>query len=262
MKQKQSTPSLPVRSENRAGGIIQSEREALERELKRTKENKEIKELIKNWQQKWHDLFDQDSKLLESGEFVRDNPIPDDIRTDFRLIFGISHASLGTQRACFDLFPEGKEMFRRFNDYFHGTYEVLDETEARKLLGDLAAAITVLKPTEILDWADVAVMTWEKLDESGLLQETYPLSEVIETATLQCAVIDEDRLRLKKWAANTFLSEPLYMSAGNVYELRDWVTGAMFDPAEDNVNRIVFKLHCSNWSIRQDGQKVYLVKRT
>jgi hypothetical protein len=59
-------------------------------------------------------------------------------------------------------------------------------------------------------------------------------------------------------AARLFVSEPLYAAAGNYYELRDWITGAMLDARRDEIYGMIYRLWQGGWQPLVSDQVILL----
>lgn len=222
-------------------------------EAQRERQNDWIKQKFKAWQLRWNDLFDQDAALKAAGEFERDDPLPDDIHVDYRLIFGLSHATAETRQACFALFPHGDEMHRRFDAYLGSQRPTLSEPQARALVNEIAQHIDSASPNERLDWTRISIVRREDRDPS---HPAGRLDELFDGNLLQ----PEPEEEWPAIAARLFLTEPLYASAGNYYELRDWVTAAMFDPARDRIHALVYQLWHAGWQPLVSAEGVLLLR--
>jgi hypothetical protein len=211
--------------------------------LLREQQNDWIKKRHREWQVAWHDAFDADLVLQASGELDRPDPLPNRVGMDYRLIFEFSHATPETRSMCFSLFPSGSEMHRRFENFLTNTAPMISETEARGLVGELAKYVDAADPDEQVNWTEIILMDRRDPAAQELLSRSGPVSELF-TENLLAPTPKED---LPAEAARIFLTEPLYASCGNFYELRDWVTGAMFDPRQDKVFEYVFRLWNGGW---------------
>ncbi|MBN9081779.1 MAG: hypothetical protein BGP04_10440 [Rhizobiales bacterium 62-17] len=214
----------------------------------REQQNDWIKQKFKDWQVDWHDAFDGDPSL---AKFERPDPLPDEIQSDHRLIFGLSRAKAETWRRCFALFPNGSEMQRRFETYLTSATPSLSESEARDLVAEIARHIDRANPNEQVNWARINVVDRNAPDARQALARADRVSILFDRNLLQPVPAKE----LPAVAAQLFLTEPLYASAGNYYELRDWVTAAMFDADRDKVYELVYRLWRAGWQplVAEDG---------
>lgn len=182
--------------------------------------------------------------------------LPEDLCADVRLTFGFSQASVETRARCFALLPEGAEMHRRFEHYMSGARETLDEPAARDLLVELGRAAEACEPNEVVNWGEVVVMDLSEFQASDTWRKTSNIGWLFERSLFD-PLSDE---MLPRVAAELFLGEPLYASCGNQFELRDWVTGAMFRPELDRVRTLCFRLWDGGWQPLLFGDGVMLVR--
>ncbi|MGI2030942.1 hypothetical protein ACRQ1B_00985 [Rhizobium panacihumi] len=222
-----------------------------DRDAMRERQNEWIKERYKEWQFAWHDIFDQDRTLQAKGDFERPDPLPDDIDSDYRLIFGLFHAEQETRRRCFAMLANGEEMHRRFDAFVTGTRQQLSEQEARQLVSDLGKAVDAASPDEQVDWSRVTIVNRDDADALDNLSECDRIEVLFSENLLEPTPEKE----LSALAAQLFLTEPLYAAAGNFYELRDWVTGIGFDPRRDRAFELIYKVWDGGWQplVSEDG---------
>lgn len=95
--------------------------------------------------------------------------------------------------------------------------------------------------------------------ESGrlALRSTDDITVLLERSLLEPHP-DEDVVRV---AARIFLTEPLYASAGNYYQMYNWVTAAMSGRAADELHTLLYELWCGGWQVRLDDEGVVLAQR-
>lgn len=215
----------------------------VDRETLRERQNDWIKARYKEWQLAWHDIFDQDRKLDEEGEFERPDPIPDDIDHDNRLIFGLSRAERETCKRCFAMFANGEEMHRRFDAFMNGTPRVMPELEARQLVAELGRHVEPAKPDKDVDWSQITIVDRHAADARQIRSGYTRVEDLFSENLLEPALGEE----LPAVAAQFFLTEPLYATAGNFYELYDWVTAVGFDPRRDKVYELAYRLWNGGW---------------
>lgn len=204
-----------------------------------------IKQKFVEWQAAWHDAFDKDAALRAAGEFERPDPLPGEVQTDYRLIFGIARAQPETRQACFALFPNGAEMLRRFESYLAGPSTSLTEGAARDLVAEIARHIDKADPNEQVDWSKIEIVDTNAPHAQEVLARTEAISILFERNLLNPVPEKE----LPAIAAQLFLTEPVYSSAGNCYELRDWVTAAMFDARRDKIYELTYRLWHAGWRL-------------
>ncbi|MEX3015559.1 hypothetical protein [Gymnodinialimonas hymeniacidonis] len=193
---------------------------------------------IRYWQIRWHDLFDADQSLIAAGEFERPAPLPEREDLDFRLIFGLRQAELATREACFAPFPNGEEMAARFDQFLTSPLELLSEQEARAGVAEIAQMLPAMDPHEEVNFAKITVIDCDTQEGMDALRKTDNLTYTLENTPVH----PYGSQNSTAVAARVFLTEPLYASAGNYYHLRDWVTGAMFDPRWDALQGILYRL--------------------
>ncbi len=222
--------------------------------LDNEEQNAWIKRKFVEWQSTWHDYFQADPTL---AEYVRPKHLPKDIDCDYDLIFNFSQTVPATREKCFSLFPNGAEMHRRFESYLSEPAPDLNATEARQLVEQLSELIKAAGPTEE---ANLEISTifeaQDPLPEE--IHKTDSISILFETSFFDLVPIEN----MSAIAAHLFLTEPLYASAGNYYELRDWVTAAMFDPKQDKVYSLVYRLWQSQWQPALGTDGIMLFNRS
>lgn len=220
-------------------------------------QNEWIKSKLKEWQVQWHDYFDLDRTLMADSEFERPLPMPDEIQTDFRLIFGLSKALPQTREKCFDLFPEGKEMFRRFESYLSTPYVPLSESDARSGLAKVSELIREIGPNEPVNFSNVRIV--DRDSEEGLSEIQYAddVTVLLEGSLLDCWPVEE----LPKKSARFFLTEPLYAAAGNFYHVVEWVTAGMEKGLNDELQTELYHLWHGGWQVLLGEEGVILAHR-
>lgn len=209
--------------------------------MTRDEKNNFIRGKFKAWQIEWHRLFDEDKTLIGTEYAPDGSKIPKDIYSDFRLICGISHVSPDTRKACFNLFPKGAEMAERCERFLSGKSNPISAEGAREITVQIAEIIDAAIPDEIVDWSNIVIN--ERFGEENDLGGADRISYLFEGEP-PGAPDDDAVLAL---AAGLFLTEPLYMSAGNWYEPGDWITGALLSPARDKVYELTYKLWDGGW---------------
>jgi len=217
-------------------------------------QNAWMKRKFVEWQSTWHDYFQADLTLVE---YERPTYPPKDICSDFDLIFNFAQAATVTREKCFAHFPNGAEMHRRFESYLSEPAPALAATEASQLLECLPALIKAAGPTAEAKLEIAAIFE----EQDRLPEEIYNTDSIptlFETSLFEPASVES----MSATAAHLFLTEPLYASAGNYYELRDWVTAAMFDPKRDAVYALVYRLWQSRWQPRLGTDGIMLFNRS
>lgn len=220
-------------------------------------QNEWINAANRNWQLRWHDLFDVDSDLTASGEFERPHLLPDEIDCDFRLIFGLSCATFKTRQECFALFPAGQEMHRRFQEFLSSKLVALSEAEARERLTRVVALIEEIGPNEDVDLSKVRVVDRDTEGGLGELCNTDDITVLLEKNLLPTFPVEE----LTKIAAQFFLTEVLYAAAGNFYQVSNWVTAAMTDGLTDKLQTELYELWAGGWQVALGSDGVLLASR-
>lgn len=219
--------------------------------MKRELQNDWISSAFLKWQKQWHDYFDTDHDLIASGEFDRPIQLPANIDCDFRLIFGLSHANRQTREKCFAIFPEGKEMQRRFESFLQSKPVTISEVDVRARLLRIVDLIQMTDLKKDGDFSGVKIVNRdadEGLEELGRAEN---INILLDHSTSPVQTIDD----LSKVAAHLFLTEPLYAAAGNHYHVRDWVTAAMKGGAMDALHLELYKLWSGGWQVflSEDG---------
>lgn len=211
------------------------------------------KDRMRKWQAAWHDLYDADPALAATGEFARPEPLPDDPMCDIRLCHGFARATVETRAACFALFPSGAEMHRRFELFRARPRVPLSEVQARDLVQELARASDRADPSEPLDWPAITVVA-DREEAEAMVYASDSVRDIYDSAphlTPQ-AVLES--------ATSIFLSEPLYVAAGNVYEPGDWITAALLGPERDRVFALLDDLAAGGWWVRLTESGVALLR--
>ncbi|WP_284776837.1 hypothetical protein [Agrobacterium sp. lyk4-40-TYG-31] len=225
-------------------------------EEKRNQQNSWFKQQFRVWQAAWHDAFDQDQLLKVNAEVERRFPLPEDIDVDHRLIYEFCHVLPETRRACFSMFPNGAEMYRRLEDYLASPSTQLTEKEARKLVRDIEHSALEARPNEQVDWSKIIVIDPAACNTDDALPDVQRISYLFEQ-NLWEPTPDE---QLQAVGAQLFLNEPLYAAAGNTFHLRDWVTAAMFDPNLDRVYEVNHRLRCAGWGLHYADGQLFLIR--
>lgn len=228
----------------------------LDLETQRNGQNDWIKQKQREWQGDWHEVFDRDPLLCAINEFQRPNPLPENIQCDYRLIFGLSRATRESRQSCFALFPEGAEMQQRFEIFLTEDATPLAEAAARDLVLQIAQHAINANPHEDVDWDKIDFVDSNNTDVQELLSRTDDISYLFERNLLKPVVETE----LPSVAAELFLTEPLYASAGNYYQLGNWITAAMFDMNLDKIYEMTYRLWRSAWQLRIAGEGVVLIR--
>ncbi|KNY31162.1 hypothetical protein [Agrobacterium sp. SUL3] len=218
----------------------------LDLETQRIRQNAWIKQKLHEWQGEWHKVFDRDPVLCAIDEFERPDQLPENIQSDYRLIFVLSRAIRESRRSCFALFPEGAEMQRRFEIFLTEDVTPLKEAAAHDLALQIAQHAINANPDVDVDWDKIDFIDSNNIDAQELLSRTDDISYLFERNLLKPVAETE----LPSVAAELFLTEPLYASAGNDYQLRDWITAAMFDMNLDKIYEMTYRLWRSGWRLR------------
>lgn len=225
-------------------------------ETPRNRQNDWIKQKMRAWQSDWHEVFDQDPVLCATEEFERPDPLPENIQSDYRLIFGLSKATRKSRQSCFALFPEGAEMQRRFETFLAGNPTTLTQAEVRALASEIAQHAIKSNPDGDVDWDTIDFLDHNTKGAQELLSRTDDISYLFERNLLNPVAETE----LPSVAAELFLTEPLYASAGNNYQLRDWITAAMFDTNLDKIYEMTYRLWRAGWRLRVAREGVILIR--
>ncbi|MEM9030172.1 MAG: hypothetical protein AAGC70_17550 [Pseudomonadota bacterium] len=221
--------------------------------LNHEQQNTWINHKFVEWQTLWHDYFQADPTLVD---YERPERLPRDINSDFDLIFCFAQTTSATREKCFALFPNSTEMQCRFESYLSEPAPTLSASEARQLVERLPVLVRAANPTReaCLDIAAV-FNAQDPLPEE--IHSADSIATLFETSLLDLVPVEN----MPAKAARLFLAEPLYASAGNYYELRDWVTGAMIDPRQDAVYELVYQLWRSQWQPRLGADGIMLFNR-
>lgn len=213
--------------------------------MKRELQNDWIHAAFLKWQVQWHNYFDADHDLIATGEFDRPEQLPANIDCDFRLIFGLSRANCETREKCFALFPEGKEMHQRFENFLQSKPVTISEPDVH---ARLLRIVDLIEKTDLKNdakFSGVKIVnrdTGEGLEE---LERAEKISILLEYSASPIHTVDE----LYRVAAHLFLTEPLYAAAGNQYHVRDWITAAMKGGAMDELHIELYQLWSGGWQI-------------
>lgn len=219
----------------------------VEREL----QNERIHAALLKWQRQWHDYFDSDHDLVAAGEFDRPAQLPADINCDFRLINGLYHAKRDTREKCFALFPEGAEMQKRFEDFLLSKPMTISEADARTRLVKIVALIESIGPNENVYFSNVRIVNRDTDEGFAELVRSDNITILLEHSLLSNHPVDE----VPQVAARLFLTEPLYVAAGNDYHVCDWITAAMTGGATDALHAELYQLWTGGWEVAlgEDG---------
>lgn len=196
---------------------------------------------LQEWQILWHDAFDQDANLRADDDMERPDPLPDDIDTDFRLIFGLRFITAETRRVCFSVFPNGEELCRRYEDFLSKPPVAYSEEEARAMLKTLTQYVEAAGPEEELDWDRVHVVDPGVPEGEGRLASSSWLGMLFFDA--------KHELEGDEGLVEEFLTEPLYASAGNDYVLPDYLIGALMSNTYDRVFELAYRLWRGGWGV-------------
>lgn len=212
---------------------------------------------ISAWQAQWHDLFDVDANVgLAAGE-TRPEPLPDDVMSDNRLIFDLSQATPETRAKCFALLPMGQEMHDRFESYMSGTSVQMTETTARKQVKTVIALVEEIGPNEEVNFSKIEVVNRDT--KEGL--EALKFADDITILLEQSAFEPRPAADFPKSAAKHFLTEPLFATAGNYYQLHEWVTAVLQGGAVDALHTALYEMWCGGWQVFLDENGVILAQR-
>lgn len=220
-------------------------------------QNAWIKKTMRDWQLRWHDLFDVDRDLIAAGDFDRPSPLPCEIYRDYRLIFGLSRASPKTRQACFDVFPLGTKMHDRFQDFLSSKPLALKEAEARARLAGVIALIEAIGPNEDVDLSNVTVVDRDTDEGVDILNVSDDVTVLLEKNALSPHPVED----LKMVAAQLFLTEPLYAAAGNFYQVANWVTAAMTGGATDKLHSELYQIWMGGWQVAVGSDGLILASR-
>lgn len=216
-----------------------------------------IKKVLREWQLRWHDFFDVDRDLADEGEFERPVPLPDEIDCDYRLIFGLKRATAQTRRACFEVFPSGKKMHKRFEDFLSSTPHALKEAEARARVTEVIALIEEIGPNEDVDFSKIKVVDRDTKEGMNALNNSDDVTILLERSAVSPHPVDD----LEKVAARLFLTEPLYATAGNFYQVSNWVTAAMTGGTTDKLHFALYELWAGGWQVALGSDGLILASR-
>lgn len=223
----------------------------------REEQNEWIKARFREWQLAWHDIFDRDERLMENVDYDRPDPIPGDIDEDHRLLFGLTHATPATQRACFALLPGGGKMYERYRTFLERPSTPLPEEAARVGVAALIALIDRIGANGDFPRNRVVVVDRDTDDGLAHLSRTDDLSVLLEGSLLAPDLPKDVPGR----AARLFLVEPLYSSAGNFHHLNDWVTAVHADELVDAFETQRFDLWMGGWQALFDDEVIVLARR-
>ena len=216
-------------------------------------EYKRSKQLEMEWQLQWHDYFDRDESLNVP---MRPETMPDMVLHDLRLKYGIHEVSEDTRRKCFNLFPNGEELNRRYESYFSNVkWNQFKQEEAISLMKPLGKLVAAANPSEEVMFDNVQILKAHTEEWSEVIYNTGSISNLFEWHY----PISEPTENLPAEVASYFLTEPLVFITGNFYELRNWVIAAMYCAEEDRVYEQLYKLWRSGWTVAIGNKDVYLV---
>ena len=214
-------------------------------------------QVFDQWRGKWHDYFDADPKLMAAGEFDRPDPLPDDIMSDYRLTCGISQATAATRKKCFALFPAGAEMHLRFDSYLTSAPVQMTQDEAQAGLSQIQALIEKSADGQSALFAAVRIVDRDTPEGLAALRSLAGIGELVEEAGLDVYSAEDPAIR----SAAGFLSEPMYMSCGNWFQLGDWVCAAMVGGDTDALGSTLYKMWDGGWQVMFDDDGMVLVRR-
>ncbi len=212
---------------------------------------------MRDWQRRWHDVYDIDHDLVAAGDFDRPDPLPDDPNRDYRLIFGLSRATLATRHACFEIFPSGPKMHDRFQDFLSKEPCALNESEARTRLQKVTALMDGLGLAENVNLSQVSIVDRDTKEGLELLNATDDITVLLEKSALIPYPVED----LEKVAARLFLTEPLYAAAGNFYHVSNWVTAAMTGGTTDTLHSELYELWAGGWQVALGTDGLILASR-
>ncbi len=204
-----------------------------------------VKARHREWQLAWHDIFDRDEKLIAEGS-TRDDPLPDEINRDYRLICEFSRSLPETRRACLALLPLGAELHRRTEAFLSSRPAPMPEAEARAAIPGLAALFEQVGTNEPCEFSISAVADSTTPEGEEILRRSDDITMLLEGSVL--APIPPETLPTE--AARDFLDEPLYMAGGNTYAPRDWITAALLTEDESRLYAELFRLWQGGWLVR------------
>jgi hypothetical protein len=216
----------------------------------------DTRRLHAEWQGAWHDLFDQDAQFVATVENARPNPLPESIDCDFRLIFGLSQVSAATRASCFALFPSGPIMAERLEAYLGKKAAPISESEARLRLDELLELACEIAPKAVSELEGLPVICGDRASLIERLNASDDLSWLFEDNHSSLSA-EAEAMAL---AVERFLSEPLYATAGNFHQLREWVTSALRGGATEDFQRQVFELFAGGWQVALGEDAVLLAK--
>jgi hypothetical protein len=212
--------------------------------------------LQRKWQAAWHDLLDADLELAGTDEGNRPDVLPNDLASDYRLIFGLAHASTDTQKQAFALFPAGDLMFKRVKTYLDQPNTEMQEEEARSRIETIRKALLELVPDKEPDllYLDVVAGTRSVLNEQLNLSDD--LAWLLEDFPSPLNPKNEALV----FASEIFVTEPLYAMAGNRYELQRWVTSVMRKGPTEPIYRELYELCVGGWQAALGEDALLLVQ--
>lgn len=208
----------------------------------RASQNARIREMHRDWQLAWHDLFDADPVLADREEFVRPSSPPNHICEDWRLVFGLSRAAPPTRADCLHLMPHGAEMAWRLEQYLTTPTAPMTLDEAKSRIGRVKEAVQQVVLVAPLVWEDPHVIG---VDAPFELTACSGIEDLFAGNLLAPLAADDVPLL----AAQLFLKEPLYATAGNYYELCDWVTGPLMPAERAAACAALYQMWAAGWQV-------------
>lgn len=215
-----------------------------------------IEAMHRKWQIAWHDLFDADQELARTEEANRPNTLPSDVASDYRLVFGLAHASTKTREQAFAFFPSGDLMFERVEDYLDRPNVGMQEEEARARLETIRQLLLALVPDEEPELHGLEIVAGTRVALIEELNASDDLAWMLEGFPSPLEPQDEALVL----ASEIFVTEPLYAMAGNSYELQRWVTCAMRKGPTERIYRELYELHIGGWQAALGESALLLAK--
>lgn len=210
----------------------------------------------REWQLYWHDLFDADPKIIAALDLDRDEPLPVEVGSDYRLIFGLARVTPATRQKCFAPFPEGRAMYRRYENFLSSKPVPLPEADARSRVLEVMALIEAMGLRESVVSSSVRVVDRDTDEGFRVLSKTDDTAWLLEGIWRR-----KSRGALPAAAARLFLSEPLYAAAGNFNHVRDWVTAAMIGGRQDEFYTQLYELWWGGWQLGMEKEGSVLASR-
>ena len=148
-------------------------------------------------------------------------------------------------------------MARRFEQFLAAPRSEMSESQARELVNQIGSHLKDQVSLEGAAWAKVITTTYSDPGASAIIDETCDVNDLLERNPTH----SDRSLEFASQVANSFLTEPHYMSAGNFYEVHRWVTGVLFSPIADTVYEILYRLYLAGWQVLLSDDRVILLKR-